>query len=320
MPSQPRDLQIALRERFRRLMTSTYQTIQQEAGLVRDWINKQAPLRALLSDAERVEPDLSAADWIESLPHQGTFTWASTTEAGRAHLAWNVLNYLAENGPDYGITRTVGRSSNMTDRVRSVTEEILQPLFDYLGEQVGTESSVLHTLQRWIRRVEWFDRDALHEEFLDNTRRGEKVYDLDLRKFMFDQGFNMPFTQARGASGDTDLLGDLDSDDPLLCEVKVFDADNRGISNIAKGVNQAYQYALDYQQAVAYLVVANISGRPLQFPTDHDGAADSPAYIEIDGVRVYLLAARALPNPSASKQPKANPVSITRDQLINPDA
>lgn len=320
MAAQPRDLQIALRERYRRLLTSTYYTFQHEAGLVRDWIAKQGPLQALLDDAARVEPELSASAWIENLPGRGILQWTSTTEAGRAHLAWSMLDHLAQHGPDFSILRVVASGSNMTEQVHDVTEKILQPMFDYLGEQVAAESSVLYTLQRWVRRVEWFDREALFEEFSDNTRRGENVYDLDLRKFLFDQGFTMPFTQARGASGDTDLLGDLDSGDPLVCEVKVFDAKDRNVAHLAKGLNQAYQYALDYKQPVSYLVVANISGRPLQFPTDDEGKEPGPAYIELDGVRIYLLAARALPTASASKQPKANPVSISRDQLVNPDA
>jgi hypothetical protein len=69
------------------------------------------------------------------------------------------------------------------------------PLFDYLSERIGEDSSVLFLLERYVRRVEWFERERLHEAYAADTRQGEKVYDEDLRRFLFDQGINMPFSQ-----------------------------------------------------------------------------------------------------------------------------
>jgi hypothetical protein len=129
----------------------------------------------------------------------------------------------------------------------------------------------------------------------------------------------MPFSQARSASGESDLLSDLDSDDPLVCESKVFDGANRDKRHLASGVHQAIQYANDYSKDVAYLVVVNISGRPLALPTDGD-PKQPPPYLDVAGVRVHLIAVRAKPTASASKLGRPAPITVTRDNLVDPDA
>jgi hypothetical protein len=211
-------------------------------------------------------------------------------------------------------------NGDLNDQTRELAERVFAPLFDFLGECVGAESSVLYILERYVRRVEWFDRGGLHERFKADTRNGEEVYNLDLQRFLFLEGNYITYAKPRSASGEADVIGDLDTDDPLVCDGKIFDGDGRGKSYLGKGFNQIVQYAQDHQKNVAYLVVFNITGRSLQFPTD--GTPGTwPPYIEMSGVRVYLVAVRALPpQATASKLGKASPFIATRDDLVNPDA
>jgi hypothetical protein len=123
----------------------------------------------------------------------------------------------------YGITN----SSNFNEMWREFAERILRPLFDYLDERIGAESSVLYVLERYVRRVEWFDREDLYRRAMVDAQKVEEVYDADLRRFLFSEGINMPFSQAKSASGLSDVLSELDTDDPLACEVKVFDGADR---------------------------------------------------------------------------------------------
>jgi len=197
----------------------------------------------------------------------------------------------------------------------------VEPLFDFLGDRVGAESSVLYVLERYVRRVEWFERHDLYERARVDTRKAEDVYDIDLRRFLFAEGINMPFSQAKSASGLSDVLSDLDTDDPLVCEIKIFDGADRGKRHLASGVNQAIQYATDYGKTVAHLVIINWSGRPLNLPNDGDTKPKSwPPHIDVVGVRVYLISVRALPTVSASKLGKPAPIDISRDDLVDPDA
>lgn len=315
------DLQVAIRERFRRLMTAHYEDFGHQLDLTTDWISKQPALVAILAAAERIEPELDYDGWLKGLTNR-RMTWPARTEEGKATLVWKLMKYLATDDISPNDWRMMLHTfaSRLGEAPREMTERLLAPLFDFFTERVGMDSNILHVLNRYVRQVEWFDRDALHADYLLETRRGEEIYDRHMRKFLFSEGINMPFSQAKSASGLADVLTDLEAEDPLVCEMKLFDADNHGKRVIAAGLNQLTHYAGDYGKTVAYLVVINLSGRALELPTD--GEPDAwPRYVELGGVRTYLVPVRALPpEASASKLGKAAPVVVSRSELINPDA
>jgi len=321
------DLQVALRDRYRRLMVASFEDISHEIRLVINWITTQPALRAILAEAERGEPELDFDAWEQSLmQYSGERLWPTGTEAGRASLIWRLMRRVAdaeaagERFPVQGYALALSEGGDLNDETRTFVQRVLQPLFDFLSEQVGAESNLLYVLERYIRRIEWFDRDELYAKYMEDTRTGEKVYDKDLRKFLFAEGINMPFSQAKSASGLSDVLSELDTDDPLVCEVKLVDGESRGKRHLASGVNQVVQYAQDYGKKTAYLVVINLSGRSLELPSD--GPSDAwPPHLELAGVRVHLIVVRALPpTASASKQGRAAPITISRADLIDPDA
>ena len=319
------DLQTALRTRHKRLTDANGDQIHDEIRLITRWLSGQPALRAILVEAESTEPWLDFAEWEEGL-HTDYFglTWPCETEAGRAALAWRLLEHISYMRPGsiplrpYALAVSAGGEDFHT-LAREFVKVIVTPLFDYLQEQVGAESSVLYVLERYVRRVEWFDREDLYARAMQDTRKTEEVYDADLRRFLFNEGINMPFSQASSASGLSDVLTGLDTDDPLVCEVKVFDAVNRSKRHLASGVHQAISYASDYSKQVAYLLIVNLSGRPLALPSDDDPKTWPPR-VTIAGTRVYLITVRALPTESASKLGKPAPVTITYNDLIDPDA
>jgi hypothetical protein len=302
-----------------------------EVRLVTGWIEQQPALRAILAEAERAEPGLDHDILASALRDGGggigrSFRWPSQTEEGRAALIWHLMKHIADEelGGTEGTrivinyAHAISGQTNINDMWRELAERILRPLFDYLSERIGAESSLLYTLERYVGRVEWFERDELYQRYLHDRQNGEEVYDRDLRKFLFSEGINMPFSQARSASGLSDVLTDLDTGDPFIGEVKLFDAGNHGKRELATGVNQAAAYAQDWTKTTGYLIIINLSGRPLDLPADGPKGT-WPPYLDLGGIRVYLVAVRALPTPTASKQGKPQPVAITREDLINPD-
>jgi hypothetical protein len=282
-------------------------------------MREQPAVRSLLEELSTAEPEVTVENWLDGCYSAQGLVWPTVTEAGRARLIWAWLQELDEEEDavvNFGMV--IGSGGDLDHAAHDITQQVVAPLFDYLSETIGAESSVLYLLERYIRRVEWFDRQSLYARYTENRQQGEKVYDDDLRRFLFDQGLNMPFSQPKSASGLSDVLGDLDTDDPLLCEVKVFDADSHDKRGIVTGVQQVLNYAQDYNKAIGYLVIINLSGRPLELPTDGPEKA-WPRYVDLSGVRVHLLSIRALPTTSASKMGKAKPVTLTRDDLIDPD-
>jgi hypothetical protein len=323
------DLQVSLRERLRRLMVAHYSAAGTELRLAVDWINKQPALRAILAEAERAEPDLDFDAFDQALQNAtGDFVWPCRSEEGRATLIWMLMQRITDaaaperagssQDATFQYAQAVGWHSNSNDNWREFTERVLQPLFDYLTERVGAESSVLYVLERYVRRVEWFDRQGLYDRAMANSQKAEEVYDTDLRRFLFSEGINMPFSQAKSASGLSDVISELDTDDPLVCELKIFDGDSRGKRHLGTGVNQAIEYTTDYGKHSAYLVVINLSGRQLTLPSDGEPKI-WPPYIDVARVRVHLVPVRALPTASASRRGRPAPVSITRADLVDPD-
>lgn len=315
------DLQVALRERLRRVLSAHWEDFDHELDLTTAWLNKQPALMAILTAAEGVEPDLDYDAWTKTFEER-ELTWPVRTESGKTTLVWTLMQRLA-NGEVTGRewrNLMVVFDTNLQEATRGMGERLFAPLFDFLTERIGEDSNILYVLERYVRRVEWFERERLFAEYTTQRTRGEEVYDRDLRRFLFDEGINMPFSQAKSASGLSDVLTELDSDDPLVCEVKLFDADNHGKRVLGAGLNQVTQYAHDYGKTSAYLVIINLSGRALQLPTDGEPNA-WPRHIDLAGVRTYLIPVRARPpESSASKLGKASPVTVTREDLVNPDA
>lgn len=265
-------LQVAVRERLRKLMTAPHSSAGHEVHLAATWINNQPALKGLLEEAARTEPSLDQDSFRSGLVN-GQLTWPSRTEDGQATLVWGLMQHIANaeaDNPDIGWQIASGYSThrNIQDNWREFTEDVLRPLFDFLSERVGAESSVLHTLERYRTRIEWFDREELYTRFTANLSTGEEVYNLDLQRFLFLEGDHITHAKPRSASGEADLVGELDGRDPLVCDGKIFDGSGRGKGYLAKGLHQIVKYAHDYGQHTAYLVIYNITDKLLELPTD----------------------------------------------------
>uniref|UniRef100_A0AAU2UVP3 Restriction endonuclease n=1 Tax=Streptomyces sp. NBC_00003 TaxID=2903608 RepID=A0AAU2UVP3_9ACTN len=316
-------LQVAVRERLRKLMTAPYSSAGHEVHLAVTWINSQPALKGLLEEAAQAEPDLDSERFRAGLTN-GQLSWPSRTEEGQASLIWKLMQEIAKDevdNPDIGWQTASGYSmhKNIQDNWREFAEDILQPLFGYLSERVGAESSILHTLERYRTRIEWFDREELYARFEADHANGEEVYNLDLQRFLFLEGDHVTHAKPRSASGEADLVGELDGRDPLVCDGKIFDGSGRGKGYLVKGLHQIIKYAHDYGQHTAYLVIYNISDRLLELPTDGTPGA-WPPYTELAGVRVYFIHVRVLPpTTTASKAGKATRVTLTHDDLTSPD-
>lgn len=320
------DLQVKLRHRLRRLLTVTHEGAAHETRLVADWIAMQPSLVASLTAAARVEPELEIEDWLSKIyDMDGGLWWPSETEEGRATSAWAFVQHIADadrasTQAGYNLVSRlvfgVTRIGNYNDAWQGTVEKVITPLFDFLDERVGDESSVLYVLERYVHRVEWFDRDDLYAKYLKQTASGEEVYNLDLQRFLYLDAGIVTYAKARAARGEPDLVGQLETDDPLICDGKLF-TDSK--SYLAKGVHQVAHDAQTYQKSVAYLVINNLSERPLELPTDGDPNV-WPPYVDVVGVRVYLVQVRALKTKSSSKLGKPSPVRVTRADLVDPDA
>jgi hypothetical protein len=265
-----RDLQVRLRERYRRLFKTDYQVYGREANYFRQYALGVPALRAIIDSVVRAEPDLDADEWIEKRFTYGSYEWPDT-EAGRAKLAWRMIERMATGKSEaVGLAHSFSYERNINAGVREMTEKAIEPFIEYLEERIGSESEVLYLLERLKRRIEAFDQEELYAKYGTDTQHGEETYDRYIRKFPFDQGIDNPFSQPRSASGEADIVSGLDRNDPLVEETKLYDGECYNVAYVAKGFNQAVQYAQDYGKTVGHLVVVNLSDHNLQLPSDEE--------------------------------------------------
>lgn len=309
-------LQVRLQERYRRLYKSTMDSFDPNVRYLMQWADSTPALASLLAAIERAEPNLDPQVWWDPGPRSGRDVDWPDSEVGRAKVVLWVLRQIA-GGQAQGssVAHGVTGEGNLNDAIRGFVSDAVEPLFEYLQERLSAESDMLYLLERYRRRVLWFEQDRLWTAFQADTARGEKTYDEDLRRFLFGQGVDYPYSQPASPSGKADVVAGLESDDPLACEVKLFDGSGYGTPYLAKGVQQAVRYADDYGQTAAHLVAFNLTERPIEFPTD-DADAGWPPRITVAGITVFLVAVQAAPRPTASKAGASKPFAIDRAELV----
>lgn len=309
------NLQAQLRERYRQLFKAGFVAYRRHADYFRQFILKTPVLAAIVESIQRSEPDLDPDQWYrENFQFNGYDLPES--EVGLAKLAWRIIERIASGELDaLQVSFNLVRPSGNDEAVQLVTERLVEPFVNFLESRIGTESDILYLLDKIKRRIEWFDQEQLYKTCMASERHREEVYDRYIRRFLFDQGVEFPFSQPRSASGEADIISGLETNDPLVAEIKLYDGDSYGITYVAKGFNQAVQYAQDYGKTSAYLLVINLSDQNLHLPSDED-AQIWPPRLHTSGVTVYMVVIRAKPTDSASKQGKQTTKRILRDDLI----
>lgn len=111
------------------------------------------------------------------------------------------------------------------------------------------------------------------------------------------------------------MVAGLDGDDPLVCEIKLYDSKVHDTAYLRKGAAQAIRYAHDYGKNCAYLIVFNLSDERLHLPSD-EPAEFRPPRLHVEGVTIFLVAVQAKPVPSASRDTRRQVRTISREQLV----
>jgi hypothetical protein len=309
------DLQVKLRNRYRALHTATGGCIAQEIYLVVSWISAQSALMSILQEARLAEKIPHPEDWLATRAKKD-WNWPTRTEPGRAAFVWDLLRHINASDQEVFQFLDIFFADNTHDeQAHRFAEQVTRPLIDYLDERIGDGFSILYTLERYVRQVEWFDQKRLYAEFSADTRQGEGLYDLHLREFLFREGFNMPFPGQRQTSVPPDGPIGVESNERFVCELKIYDGNDHGIEHIHSGVKQALQCSASYGLAVAHLIIVNLTMHPLQLPNDSPGGTQPP-YLDVPGARVYLIPVRGLPREFEDKRCERRPLIVDRVRLL----
>ena len=240
------------------------------------------------------------------------------TIASKYHRVYYLLRHLeyiyTQSSHPYGYVERLDLKEN-----NSVTEGFVDvcvaPIVDFLTEGLSMESQVLALLVRYKRFKEWFDREEFFENY-ERYGRSEDYVDMDLRKFLFTNGIEHPFSTPKSPSGRTDIIANLDTNDPLVMEVKILDAQKGyGKSRVSDGFAQCVKYADDYNKNVGYYVIYNADEHDKEVVFESDNPT-SPTKIAYNGKSYFILVININPKGKyASNIKKLNEIRITLAEL-----
>lgn len=230
-----------------------------------------------------------------------------------------LLNLLLNSKDEgLGIIFEVSLKSHIAEQVDDFNEKYLMPFHQYIDERVDDFNSTLYLLQKYKYACEWFERCRLYNIYKSDESRGEANLDRDLRKFLFLQGIDYPFSSPLSASGRADVIAELDTDHPLVLEIKIFDLDksyDKGY--IRKGFRQAYDYSNDYNEPVSYLFIFKNCERDLVFNLKE---SSMPHKVIFGDKTIFIIQADIfVHDKSASEKKKLDPYVIDEDYLTSSD-
>lgn len=308
------NLRYKLQKRVRRLNSTGHEAFRPTLKQFWGFIQSQPVLVGILDDlSHRVLTAEKDADIIfNNKPLIGT------TDVEHAALAYFVLRKCILPDVDEMIEIKIGCKYNSTSRDTEAAFEIfkdmfVEPLYDYLDEQLDDQRALLALLRRYKHKCEWFRREALLGLWETDTGNGERNLAYDLYEYLHDQGLDFSI-EPTSASGRPDLISAQVGNERLIADAKVY-KDGTAKSYLATGFHQIYQYTLDYNQPFGYLIVFKTSEDDLKFPMA-DQEQSIPFLVHHNKTIFFVVIDICKHEATASKRGILKTVEITEDDLI----
>jgi len=232
-------------------------------------------------------------------------------------MRWDAISQIVENG-SHSLNRAwkqVG-GGRRPEGLSRVTKLFVIPIYHFLVDQLESSSSMLYVLLRYKRWAEWFESERLRKAYGEAKRQGEAVLDKDVRRFLFESGIDYPYSEPRSPGGRVDVVAGLETDDPLVLEIKVWDSEKGYRENrIRDGLRQVMDYAAKYGKDRGHVVVFNLDQQPLSF-ISQTSKGEWPPCIEHGG-RTYCFVDIHIPErlEPISQQDKGKRVQIIEIDL-----
>jgi hypothetical protein len=190
----------------------------------------------------------------------------------------------------------------------------IEPLYEYIDEQLDDQRAILYLLKKYKHKCEWFKYESLLKLWQDNTGRGEKVLSLHLYDYLHDQGLDF-MIDSWSIEGKPDLISAQKSDEPFIADVKVF-SDNNKKPYLIKGFNQIYQYTKTFNESFGYLIIFNTTTDELSFALSEQ--EQNIPFVIHNGKTIFILTIDiGKIDKTASEKGKLKTIEITEKELIN---
>ena len=324
-----RNLLANLQQWRNRLYSTNYTQLHRQLDSFIGRLEKENIIKAILSElvikADCLEPNLSQS-CRQALSSNVLFTLFENKkfldDSERARYHYSLLKVLQEDDRIIYLDPAIDVGNVPRHEVpRLFVEKYVDPLVYYIHDKLDEGSTVLYLLEKYKKQCEWFEKDRIRKLYDSEESQGfqEEILDKDLRKFLFEQGIDYPFSTPSSPSGEADVVGLLNTDDPLVLEVKIFDRQRSyGKNRVIDGFRQIVSYSNDYHKPIGYLLVFNMDTVEVSIDTETN---NHPAFNRVFfSGKVYFIIFVNIPpfdTKSASKRGQIEKVTITEEELTS---
>lgn len=280
-------------------------------------IEKESVLHSIIQEAtllfpydnEKIEGVLHDMDSLKNPEFE--------SEAHQASFSYNLIKYIFSN---FGNTRVLSMDfiphSGTSERQSYFIEQYVSPITNFLHDQLDKSNSTIYLLEKYKRRTEWFKKDILFRNYQEANKNYEQILEDNLRLFLFDQGIDYPFSTPNSTSGRADIVGAIDTEDPIIIEIKIFDSSKGyGKKRIVGGFTQTVKYTNDYNKDFGYLVIFNLDEVEINFNFKETDNLFPPR-LSHGNKNYFFIVVNLKPQESASKQGKTKTIEITESDLL----
>ncbi len=196
-----------------------------------------------------------------------------------------------------------------------IIENIITPIIYFFHDVLNKSNSTTYLLEKYKRRVEWFTKSSLIDKYKCATKNYEDILEEDLKLFLFDQGIDYPFSTPKSASGRADIIGAIDTENPLIIEIKILDKEkNYGLERVKSGFHQIVNYTNDYNKDDGYLVIFNFDKVKYDFKLDNINSF--PPMLTLNNKTYYFIIINMYDKETASKLGRIEKIEISEGQLL----
>jgi hypothetical protein len=315
-----------LQRRLKRILTADLNSVQPAIKCAFDFMQSNEIIAGILHDLDMRTPQAqSDADAVltsncpkigpTEVAHAGICLWVLVryVAVGQAPMAIGIGSRLGGATTAKGMPGIPGATG--CGFLAQFGATYVEPLFDYIQEQLDDTRVVLGILSKYKHRCEWFCRADLFAACKVDTRKGEKTLVYDLYKYLHDQGVQFEI-EPRCVSGRIDLISAQTGKDRLVADAKIFNPDRgQNVTYLVNGFRQIYEYAKDYNEPFGYLVIYKTCEQDLAISTPHREA--SVPFLTHNNKTIFLLVIDIFDYAeTASKRGKLKAYEITPEQLI----
>lgn len=239
-------------------------------------------------------------------------------EVENAAACFFVIKACAESDKDnlvINIARKYSNETSFNDILESFKDIFVEPLYDYIDEQLDDKGAILALLKKYKQKCEWFQREYLYDLWSNSSKRGEKLLALHLYEYLHEQGVNFTI-EPSSISGEADLVSSQEGEEPLIADAKIFNpSKSKGKTYISQGFGQIYTYALDFNEQSGFLIIYKTCEEDLKFSLAEK--SQSIPFVTYNNKTIFLLVIDIYPHEqSASKRGVLKSIEITEEDLI----